>query len=219
MIDRRFWEAAKNAWCVSAQPEIVRVTIGTGGKIDESLLKKPWAYEEEEEEISFDALDSGKPAPKQKPLLDAAAFDDYIAKKDLPSYVECCKLLMECDLPEEMEEIYTLLADKMRILQEAIQKFQKVYSTDMTEFYEYYIPEALHLTTTYLEYENAGIDEEIVETTKSEVYEAARSLLTAVNDKIDEIYKFASIEIQAQAKALAQLMEQDGFVNPSDRIK
>ena len=36
-----------------------------------------------------------------------------------------------------------------------------------------------------------------------------------VNEKIDEIYKFASIEIKAKAKALESLMSQDGYVDPN----
>lgn len=203
MIDRKFWKDAKNAWCVSAQPETEIPQVNT--RIGETTEERP------------------QPAPqllaKPKPLLNTEAFDNYIDKKDLPSYVECCKLLMKCCLPAEMEEIYVTLADRMTVLQEAIQKFQKVYQADMTGFYDYYIPEALQLTATYLEYENAGIDREIIESTKAEVFEAARSLLTAVNDKIDEIYKFASLEIQAQAKALAQLMGQDGYVDPALKIK
>ena len=39
-----------------------------------------------------------------------------------------------------------------------------------------------------------------------------------MNDKIDEIYKFASIEIKAKAKALESMMSQDGYVDPKFKI-
>lgn len=229
MIDRRFWEDVKNSWCVPAQPDIVQVNTGSGGKIDKNLLKKPWEYEEEDffsdDELDTIAGKEGKvssekeaPVAKSKPALDSAAFDKLLNKKEIPAYAECCRMLLKCELPNEMAEIHTNLADRMTILQAAIDKFKNVYQTDMTEFYDYYIPEALELTASYLEYENAGIDREIVERTKEEVFEATRSLLTAVNDKIDEIYKFASMELQAQAKALADMMGQDGYVDSSKKI-
>lgn len=194
MIDRRFWEDVKNSWCVPAQPDIV---VGKAGEI---------------------SPEKEAPAAKPKPTLDSAAFDKLLNKKEIPAYAECCRMLLKCELPEDMAEIHTNLADRMTVLQAAIDKFKNVYQTDMTEFYDYYIPEALELTASYLEYENAGIDREIVERTKEEVFEATRSLLTAVNDKIDEIYKFASMELQAQAKALADMMGQDGYVDSSKKI-
>ena len=41
MINNDFWRAAASAWSWDAKPDI-KVTLGSGGKIDDSLLKKPW---------------------------------------------------------------------------------------------------------------------------------------------------------------------------------
>ena len=79
-------------------------------------------------------------------------------------------------------------------------KFEGVYQTDLDQFYDYYIPETLQLTSAYLEYLDAGIGEDIVNETEKEILDALKQLLIAVNDKVDEIYKFASIEIKAKAK-------------------
>jgi hypothetical protein len=106
----------------------------------------------------------------------------------------------------------------MPVLQDAIVKFESVYQSDMTQFYGYYIPEALQLTATYLEYLNVGIRDQIIQEAEKEVLDAASKLLFAVNDKIDEIYKFASIEIKAKAKALESLMSQDGYVDSNFKI-
>jgi hypothetical protein len=44
-------------------------------------------------------------------------------------------------------------------------------------------------------------------------------LLQVVNEKIDEIYRFVTIDANAEAKALETIMSQDGHVDPAHRIK
>ena len=242
MIERQFWEDAKKVWIVQAPPKIKDIKAGSGGNIDPSLLKDPWDIEG----ISFDMVDfdgavqaafnggeiplkpgvvvpnqaetDPEPEKPKRPQLDTEKFDSLLEKQTLPDYVEACKLLRKCELPNEMDDLYASLIERMPVLQDAIVKFESVYQSDMTQFYEYYIPEALQLTATYLEYLNAGIGDQIIQETEKEVLDAADKLLIAVNDKIDEIYKFASLEIKAKAKALESLMSQDGYVDPNFKI-
>jgi hypothetical protein len=242
MIERQFWEDAKKVWIVQAPPKIKDIKAGSGGSIDPSLLKEPWDVEG----IPFDMVDfdgavqvafnggeiplkpgavmpnqtESEPEPEKpkQPQLDTEKFDSLLENQTLPDYVEACKLLRKCELPEEMDELYASLIDRMPVLQDAIVKFESVYHSDMTPFYEYYIPEALQLTATYLEYLDVGIGEQIIRENEREVLDAVDKLLIAINDKIDEIYKFASIEIKAKAKALESLMSQDGYVDPNFKI-
>ena len=74
------------------------------------------------------------------------------------------------------------------------------------------------MTSTYLEYLDAGIGDDIVKETEVEIVDAVKKLIIAVNDKIDEIYKFASIEIKAKAKALESLMSSEGYVDSGFKI-
>lgn len=153
-----------------------------------------------------------------RPQLDKNRFGELLEKKQLLSYVEACRLLRKCELPEEMDNLYKELIIRMPILQQSLDKFEEVYQPDMYQFYEYYIPEALQLTATYIEYLDVGIGERILQETENEVLDAAKKLLIAVNDTIDEIYKFASMEIKAKAKALESIMSQDGYVDPNLKI-
>ena len=162
--------------------------------------------------------DIKEPVRSRQPQLDKKRFDELIASCSLPKYAEACRLLRSCELPAEMDELYQTLILRIPVLQESIDKFEDVYQPDMYSFYEYYIPEALQITATYLEYLDVGIGEGILQETEKEVLEAANKLLIAVNDKIDEIYKFASIEIKAKAKALESLMSQDGYVDSKFKI-
>ncbi len=158
------------------------------------------------------------PVRLRRPQLNKKLFEELLQKQKLLDYTQACRLLRNCELPEKMDDLYKELIVRMPILQEAIDKFAEVYEPDMYQFYEYYIPEALQLTATYIEYLDVGIGEKILSETEREVLDAASKLLIAVNDKVDEIYKFASIEIKAKAKALESLMSQDGYVDPNFKI-
>ena len=239
MIEKQFWLDAKAAWIRSVPLKITNVHTGSGGTIDPILLRDPWDTEVSFDDIDFDksvhsmmnggecVLKKGQcdKVPKEqsvvpsRPALDIDKFEQKMGLRTLPVYTEAAELLLDCELPEEMSGLYQELISRMPILQDAIVKFESVYQTDLEQFYDYYIPEALQLTSTYLEYLLAGIGDDIVRETEEEIIDAVRNLIIAINDKIDEIYKFASIEIKAKAKALESLMGQDGYVDPKYKLK
>ena len=127
-------------------------------------------------------------------------------------------MLRVCALPDDMDDLYEKIVDRMQVLSDAIKRFKEVYQADLTQFYEYYIPETLQLTASYLEYRNIGISEEIMRQTAQEVMNSAEQLLIALGDTTDRIFRFATIEIKAKAKALESVMSQDGYVNPNFKI-
>lgn len=248
MIDKIFWEEAKKAWITAAPARITDMKTGFGAAVSDLPQNPWEMEEDEEisfdqidEDAVFQAILQGQdisgmagggagsreeseelkaavPEKPPRPRLDEDAFEREMEKRTLTGFVEAGMLLMKCDLPEEMDSLYRELTQRMPVLQEAITKFESVYRTDMDPFYEYYIPEAMQLTATYLEYLDAGISEEIVEDTEKEVVDAVKKLILAVNGKTDEIYKFAAIEIKAKAKALETLMSQGGFVDPDYKL-
>ena len=175
MIDRKFWEDARKVWVVMPPPTIKSVKTGSGGEIDPSLLIDPWNLESSMQSTaqsdgtmghtnlqeSNNQLRELTPAI-EKPKLNKEEFDELMEKRNMTDYLRACHLLLCCDLPEKMAKVYEELIEQMKILEEAVVKFKDVYHTDLDQFYEYYIPEALQLTATYLEYIEIGIDDEIV---------------------------------------------------------
>ena len=238
MIEKQFWMDAKAAWIVSDTPQVTKVHTGSGGTIDPSLLSDPWDTEVSFDDLDFDesvqsvmsggdfVLKNGKnsepeeerPTIPSRPVLDVEKFEKNMELRTLQGYTEAAKLLLCCELPEKMDGLYQELISRMPVLQYAITKFESVYQADVEEFYEYYIPETLQLTSTYLEYLDAGIGDDIVKETEVEIVDAVKKLIIAVNDKIDEIYKFASIEIKAKAKALESLMSSDGYIDSKFKL-
>ena len=235
MIDRTFWEEVNKAWTKESKTSFI-YTSGLGGEISPELKAFGGMFDEVETDGDFE-LDFGssggfgaggavlhgtgvgeKKPVDEKPKLDTERFMALVEGRSLPGFAEACDMLIECKLPAKMEDVYNDLSDEMNTLQESITKFEGIYSTDMTEFYEYYIPETLELASTYMEYVDANVDEEIISDTEEEVMNSSKKLLIALVDKKNEIYKFGSMELKARAQALDSLMSQDGHVSPEYRL-
>lgn len=160
-----------------------------------------------------------KPEKRKRPKLNTDKFEWLIEQQKIPAYTEACHLLLDCELPENMDGLMNQLIERMSVLQETSEKFNGIYEADLSQFYEYYIPEALELTSTYLEYLDIDIGEELINETEKEVMDAIEKLILSVNEKIEEICRYAMIEIRAKAKALDSMMSQDGYVGSEFKIR
>lgn len=151
--------------------------------------------------------------------LDKETFMSLLERRGIPNYIEACKLLLTCDMPQDMKDNYEELLKRLPVLQDAIEKFDEVYHADIDLFNDYYAPEALNVTATFLDYQAIKPSEKLVVQTRENVILATRKLLLVVNEKIEEIYKFVTIETNAEAKALEAMMSQDGYVDSQLKIK
>lgn len=232
MTDREFWEEVRKKWIVTMPAKVIEVN--NAGKTSE---RKTLAESNDSELIPFELVDhdkvfdavlAGKEIPiKQdametviaeqkstpsRPRLDNTKFDALIEKHAFADYVEACKMLRTCELPRKMDELYGDLIERLVVLDKAIEQNKAVYKADVSKFHEIYIPEVLQTTATYLEYLNIGVDGDVQKETENEIVEICSNLLSAVNVKIDEIFKQVSLEIQSQAQGLSMKMKMDGYV-------
>lgn len=240
MIDKAFWQEVNKAWTKDSKTKFV-YTTGMGGAISEDLKSFGGMFDEIETDgdVEFDLGSGGffestgsssagsmgpsgkEPETKvteKRPKLDTERFMALIEGQTLTGFSEACKLLIGCKLPAKMEDVYQNLADEMMTLQDAIIKFKGIYTTDLTEFYEYYIPETLELASAYIEYVEADVDRNIISETEDEVMQSSEKLLIALSDKKNEIYKYGSIELKARAQAVDAMMSQNGHVSPEYRL-
>ncbi len=201
--------------------------------ISYSRLKNPLYYGENEANIDNwmqEGISEGKnnietAIEAKKPLILSSKqefhrehFDELISKENIEDYIEACKILYECNIPENVSELFVKLIEKLIDINKTIAKFNDVYIPDMYQFNEYYIPETLLLSATYVEYAYAEIGDKIIKENEHEVVSAINKLILAINCKIDEIYKYASIEAKAKAKALDSIISQNGYVDPKYSI-
>jgi hypothetical protein len=155
-----------------------------------------------------------EPTLVKKHQIDEDRFNALLDERNLDAYIEACGLRRNATLPEGIDNRYLERVQRLMVLKESTEKYKDYYQPDLYEFYDFYIPEALQITVSFLEYLDAGIGENILLETEQEITEALDKLMIGVNEKIDEIYKFASIEIKAKAKALDSVMGQNGYVSP-----
>lgn len=237
MINNGFWKEAASSWSWSTKRDIQVKTGDVSLRFDGKLNKTEEVFEEDEY-LDFDKIDyeatvksmmSGGDAILKGNVecikdtnngicLDLDRFDHYLEQENLDGFINCFKMLQDCGLPAVLTEKIKEIVKRMDVLKDAIKKFKKVYEADITIFIENYIPETLNLSVGYIEYINAKVDEMILVSTQTEVIEALGTLLIGINDKIDEIYKFASIELKAAAKALNANMNLDGHVDTKYKI-
>lgn len=193
-----------------------------------ALLKNPLYKEEAEEPTkAVSTGDDNQPVEAVEEEgagipdsgLDKKRFNELIQGGRIADYTAAAKLLLDCSLPDEIAQIFRQLIDRMPILQDAVNRFDDIYHADLDQFEEYFAPEALKITAVYLDYQAVRPSEKILKETRDGVFLATRKLLQVVNEKIDEIYRFVTIDANAEAKALETLMSQDGHVDPAHRIK
>lgn len=146
-------------------------------------------------------------------------LEKLLAKQTVQDYSEALKIIAACRLPLDMHLLYGNLIERIAVLEKTAEKYKDDYQSDLTQFYDYYIPEVVHITATFLGYIDDRVGKAIVDSAEKDVMAAGETLLLAINEKIDEIYKFASIEVKAKAKALDAIMNQDGYVDSTYKIK
>ncbi len=226
-----------------------RVHRGTLGSPDYSILKNPAISKQEAAEITTDGesketgergADSSsdqdhvvEPSSEETrtstnllkddslkvPGFDRTAFQILAESGRMDDYISASRMLINCNLPEEIDDNYRKLIDRLPVLKDSAEKYDQIYHADLDMLYEYYIPEALNVTAVYLEYQAAAPSEKILKETRDSVHLAVRKLLQVVNGKIDEIYRFVTIDANAEAKALETIMMQEGYIDPEYRIR
>lgn len=150
--------------------------------------------------------------------FDKDKFIELINKQNIVDYIKAIQMIINYKISIEFKDIFHTLIDRMNVLEESIKKYETVYNPDMFLFYEYYMPEALIITLKYIEYLDADISDNVIADTEYEVKQTCKQLIVTVNDIIDEIYKFGSMELKARARALGTVMGQDGHVPIDERL-
>ncbi len=165
--------------------------------------------------VKNDSLKSNK---RTSSRLNKSKLDELLEKKTVSSFLDASGLIRACELPISMDELFGNVEDRLSVLADTVEKYKGIYNPELFEFYEYYVPEIMQLTATFIEYEDAGIGPDLLRETGEEILDAGKDLLIAINDKIDEIYRFVSIDTKARAKALDSIMAQNGHVESKYKI-
>ena len=103
-----------------------------------------------------------------------------------------------------------LIGENIKRLRDALQKYPE--RADETErFLSYYIPAAVQVVSSYQGYENTGLDDTELKKLHDKVLDAENALNEALQKKITEMFRTATMGTIAQAEALQSIIGQDGL--------
>ena len=83
-------------------------------------------------------------------------------------------------------------------------------------FITYYIPETIRLIHSFIEYEKAGVSEQKINPVYDKVVNSIYKVETAACQRVDEIYKLATMGTLAKADALHKIIKQDGYLDANE---
>ena len=143
---------------------------------------------------------------------------DFLKKEDMESYIFGIKTMMDTDMPDNLQADLVDMIRSLEYLDVALKKYPS-YRERCYNFFSYYIPEAVKILYSYNEYEKAGIDELQINPVYDKVVVAVEKLSVAAKQQVVEIYKDAIVDTTARAQALAEILGQDGYVDPAYLIR
>lgn len=152
-----------------------------------------------------------------KYYLDKSRIDELVKIASIPSYIDCVRLLISCNLPEDIDNRYIKLKERLVVLNNSLDRFPDEREAS-ERFIEYYIPELIDISTVYIDYLNTGIDESTIQNAGYDIIKSTDALISAINDRLEEMYLYTAMEMKARAIAVENILGQDGFVNPAFRL-
>ena len=105
---------------------------------------------------------------------------------------------------------------------ENLDKTLQIYPSHQEQahrFFTYYIPEVMRLIYSFNEYEKAGVSEERMNPVYDRVMKSIHKVSTAAVQRVDEIYKMATMDTMAKADALQKIIGQDGYAEGDKPLK
>ena len=141
--------------------------------------------------------------------LETMSTNDF-RQDSLESYIFTLDELADADLPEDMKTSLTAVSEAIKALVNALEQYPSEASQSY-KFKEYYIPEIVNLTNSYIEYNKAGVSENVIKPVYTKVMNALADVEAAAKQRINEIYQVATMGTKAKADALQRVLGQDGY--------
>ena len=188
-----------------SDPEVLEITT------DEETILLRTADTSETYHI-FKLLLSLEIEPDRKYVdMDKLTLDTFV-KDDMETYIFHLKTLYDPEMPLEMQDDIAEMIECLEKLDVALKQYPSQEESSH-RFFTYYIPETIRLIYSFYEYERAGVSEQKINPVYSKVMESIHSVGNAARQRVDEIYKLATMGTIAKADALHKIIKQDGYSN------
>lgn len=145
---------------------------------------------------------------KLRNLETMSTFD--FRQNSLESYIFTLKELGDANLPVDMKSSLAAVSEAIKALVNALEQYPSEASQSY-KFKDYYIPEIINLTNSYIEYNKAGVSDNVIRPVYVKVMNALADVEAAAKQRINEIYQVATMGTKAKADALQRVLGQDGY--------
>lgn len=177
-------------------------------------------YEDKRIELLSSISDVAGELEKEKLIIDKLPYDidTLIELSSMKEYLDAWNYISKINLPSNVLELVTRIERQLIKLYKTIEAYpDKEY--EIQRFKDCYIPDCLRLVSKYYECVRLGVDDISIEIIVSKISESMSTLEQAIIDKLQDIHRMNFIYASAEADALTSIMEQDGYVKSSRRVK
>ena len=146
--------------------------------------------------------------------------DDSIEKKiselkeaaDLESNKTILKQLASEEVVEYSKIPVAECIDKLENLQKALEN-NPSQKDSVERFANYYIPETIGIVMTFVQYVNDNAPEDDMNIVFEKAMESINALNDALDEKVDNIYQYTTMDTIAKADALNEILSHNGYTN------
>lgn len=141
--------------------------------------------------------------------LEKLSTEDF-RKDSFEAYIFSLNELSDADLPDEMKTALIAVKEAIQALVNALTQYPSEV-VQSHKFKDYYIPEIISLTNSYIEYNKAGVGNKVIGPVYTKIMNSLADVEAAAKQRINEIYQVATMGTQAKAEALQRVLGQDGY--------
>ena len=141
--------------------------------------------------------------------METMSTNDF-RQNSLESYVFTLNELGDADIPTDMKTSLTAVSEAIKALVNALEQYPSEASQSY-KFKDYYIPEIINLTNSYIEYNKARVSDNVIRPVYVKVMNTLADVESAAKQRINEIYQVATMGTKAKADALQRVLGQDGY--------
>lgn len=148
--------------------------------------------------------------PESAPVNMEKVSLDFFEKENMDAYIFGIESMFDEDMPQQMQDDILLMIKGLENLDKTLQMYPS-HEEQAHRFFTYYIPEVMRQIYSFNEYEKAGVSEERMNPVYDRVMKSIHKVSMAAVQRVDEIYKMATMDTMAKADALQKIIGQDGY--------
>lgn len=141
--------------------------------------------------------------------METMSTNDF-RQNSLEAYIFTLNELSDADIPEDMKTSLNAVSEAIKALVNALEQYPSEASQSY-KFKDYYIPEIINLTNSYIEYNKADVGDNVIRPVYTKVLNALADVEAAAKQRINEVYQVATMGTKAKADALQRVLGQDGY--------